>query len=79
MCPGGHCALLTAGMGAAAAGISDISSVAKVATGFSMPLHIRKRRYQHQDGEADDVSSFSSPSTDSAPQSVVRRPSAVMP
>jgi len=34
MCPGAHCALLTAGMGVAAAGISTISSVAKVATGF---------------------------------------------
>ena len=34
ICPGGHCTLLTAGMGAAAAGISAISSVAKVATGF---------------------------------------------
>ena len=36
MCPGGHCALFTAGIGAAAAGISAISSVAKVVTGFIM-------------------------------------------
>ena len=37
MYPGGHCALFTAGMGAAAAGVSTIS-VARVATGF-MSLH----------------------------------------
>src|SRR5262249_15937894 len=36
MCPGGHCALFTADIGAAAAGISAISSMARVATGFTI-------------------------------------------
>jgi len=44
MCPGAHCALLTAGMGVAAAGISTISSVAKVATGFIISGSSRTHR-----------------------------------
>ena len=36
ICPGGHCTLLTAGMGAEAAGINAISSEARAATGFSI-------------------------------------------
>jgi hypothetical protein len=46
-CPGGRCALFTAGIGAAAAGISAISSMAKVATGFIISVcasqHSRSR------------------------------------
>jgi hypothetical protein len=44
MYPGGHCALFNAGIGAAAAGISAISSVARVATGFIISAYSRTHR-----------------------------------
>src|SRR5262249_45848249 len=39
MCPGGHCAPFTPAIGAPAPGISAISSMARVATGFTISAY----------------------------------------